>query len=165
MKKTRRISAVGIVTIALLAVFALPAEAAATWHFGNCNNNYDARPTAYTLVTRAPTITSRNGGRQTVRYRSQLYKAPPAGGTFVHRADGIWRSGAATPTAGWQDSARTWALNGYGAGFYIVRFQVQYLTGGTWGNTTQYYLRSYYLNYRSAGTWAYQGNVTDCRVY
>lgn len=161
---TRCLAGLAAVLIAMVASTA-PALAAATYQPGNCNNNYDLSPAVYTLVVRAPKITSKNGTAQIVRYRSILYKAPPAGGTFVLNTYGVWRSGTAYPTTPWQDASRTWNLSSAGAGYYRVNIQVQYKSAGAWTSTSTVTLISYYQNMKSGGTWTAGGTVPYCHSY
>lgn len=140
-----------------------PAAATSSIQPGNCNNNYDADPVVYTLVVRAPKIWSNTGANQSVRYRSVLDKWN--GNAWAWKATGVWRSGIAGPNTAWQDASRAWSLNSYGAGYYTVRIQVQYLRNGAWGGTETRRVNTYYLMWKSMGVWELQGTVNYCRAY
>lgn len=144
--------------LATLLVGAGPAEAASIVPTASCNINDDNGVNE--LKLRGPKIWANNGTTQTVRYRSQLWKAE--NGYWTFKANGVWRSGSATPNTAWQDGPRTWSLNSYGEGSYLARVQVQYLSSGSWTGTENKWVAAYYRSYFVNGQWTYQGAYNQC---
>jgi hypothetical protein len=134
----------------------------------NCNQNLINGVNS--LVVRAPRIWSNTGTAQKVRYRSQLYKYTTVSGVSAWRAQatGDWHYGTAYPNTYWQDAARTWGLNAYGRGYYKVRIQTQYYSGGAYGNTQSVYITVYNYNYYYSDgyttAWRYHGDDEWCKV-
>lgn len=148
---------------AMLLGGAAPASATSQAQMGNCNNNYDVSPVAYTLVDRAPKVWSQNGHAQAVRYRSVLDKWN--GAKFAWVATGVWHYGTAYPSTYWQGPSGTWDTRSHGAGYYSSRTQVQYSVSGVYGGTDTARINSYYLMYKQFGGWTNMGTVAYCRVY
>jgi hypothetical protein len=148
--------------LASTVVLAGPAGAVSALTTANCRHNFDNG--AYTMAVGAPKIWSRNGGTQSVRFRTLLEKWN--GSRWALDTTGVWHTGTATPNRPFQASAPVWSLNSHGAGYYKTLIQVQYLSGGVWGSTESGWYNSYGdHSYDSVFGWQYWGQVGYCTVY
>lgn len=154
-----------IVAIFGLAVMlsASPANAASTVNPANCNYNYDTG--IKSVVVRAPSIWSNNGGTQQVRFRSYLRKWNGSAWVVPSGAIGQWHQGTATPNTAYVGSVGTWTTKTvYGGGEYSVGIQVQYYNGA-WGGQTTQIVGTYYQNTYYSGAWHYEGVVGYCSQF